>query len=50
MFVPTFNTIVDVTNHIMVLFTSPISPNISAYRELIISGEIKSYFREYLRI
>lgn len=41
MFVSTFNTIVDVTNHVMVLFTSPVSPNISAYRELIISGEIK---------
>lgn len=41
MFVSTFNTIVDVTNHVMVLFTSPVSPNISAYRELVISGEIK---------
>lgn len=44
MFVSTFNTIVDVTNHVMALFTSPVSPNISAYRELIISGEIKKLF------
>lgn len=44
MFVPTFNTIVDVTDHVMVLLTSPVSPNISVYRELIISGEIKKLF------
>lgn len=37
MFVSTFNTIVDVTNHVMVLLTSPVSPNIS----LIVSGEMK---------
>lgn len=37
MFVPTFNIIIDVTNHVMVLLTSPVSPNIS----LIVSGEMK---------
>lgn len=41
MFVPTFNMIVDVTNHVMVLLTTPVSPNTEVYRELIISGEIK---------
>lgn len=41
MFVPTFNIIIDVTNHVVALYTSPVSPNISAYRELIISGEMK---------
>lgn len=41
MFVPTFNMIVDVTNHVMVLFITLVSPNIGVYRELIISGEIK---------
>lgn len=44
MFVPTFNIIIDVINHVMALYTSPVSPNISAYRELIISGEIKKLF------
>lgn len=44
MFVPTFNIIIDVTNHVVALYTSPVSPNISAYRELIISGEIKKLF------
>lgn len=44
MFVSTFNIIIDVTNHVVALYTSPVSPNISAYRELIISGEIKKLF------
>lgn len=41
MFVPPFNVIVDVTNHVIALFTTPVSPNIGVYRKLIISGEMK---------